>query len=193
MRVLFILFAVLPILEIALLVNVGSIIGGWNTIGIVILTAFIGSYFVKREGLSTLQTAQAKMQRNEMPGKELVEGLMLVVAGVLLVTPGFITDILGFMFVLPGTRHLLAAQVSKHMKMRVIMPGAGGASAGPSGFNAGGFNTNGQQGPFGSDHFGSDPFGSKDSPFTTSAKNKDDVIEGEYTDKTQNDEDKRLK
>ena len=178
MRVLFILFAVLPILEIALLVNVGSIIGGWNTIGIVILTAFIGSYFVKREGLSTLQTAQAKMQRNEMPGKELVEGLMLVVAGVLLVTPGFITDILGFMFVLPGTRHLLAAQVSKHMKMRVVMPGAG----------ADGFNTNGQQSPF-----GSDPFGSTDSPFNTSAKNKDDVIEGEYTDKTQNDEDKRLK
>lgn len=183
MRVLFILFAVLPILEIALLVNVGSIIGGWNTIGIVILTAFIGSYFVKREGISTLQTAQAKMQRNEMPGKELVEGLMLVVAGVLLVTPGFITDILGFMFVLPGTRHLLAAQVSKHVKMRVVMPGAGGASAGPSGFN-----TNGQQSPF-----GSDPFGGTDSPFNTSAKNKDDVIEGEYTDNTQNDEDKRLK
>lgn len=178
MRVLFILFAVLPILEIALLVNVGSIIGGWNTIGIVILTAFIGSYFVKREGISTLQTAQAKMQRNEMPGKELVEGLMLVVAGVLLVTPGFITDILGFMFVLPGTRHLLAAQVSKHMKMRVVVPGAG----------AGGFNTNDQQSPF-----GNDPFGSSGSPFSTSAKNKDDVIEGEYTDNTQNDEDKRLK
>tara|TARA_A200000159_G_scaffold89755_3_gene83255 strand:- start:48019 stop:48576 length:558 start_codon:yes stop_codon:yes gene_type:complete len=185
LRVLFILFAVLPILEIALLVNVGSIIGGWNTIGIVILTAFIGSYFVKREGISTLQTAQAKMQRNEMPGKELVEGLMLVVAGVLLVTPGFITDILGFMFVLPGTRHLLAAQVSKHMKMRVVMPGAGAGGAGPG---ASGFNTNRQQSPF-----GSDPFGGTDSPFNTSAKNKDDVIEGEYTDNTQNDEDKRLK
>ncbi|WP_420934259.1 FxsA family protein [Alteromonas sp. A081] len=178
MRVLFILFAVLPILEIALLVNVGSIIGGWNTIGIVILTAFIGSYFVKREGISTLQTAQAKMQRNEMPGKELVEGLMLVVAGVLLVTPGFITDILGFMFVLPGTRHLLAAQVSKHMKMRVVIP-----SGGPSGANAGGFNAHGQQ----------NPFGSNGSPFDTSAKNKEDVIEGEYTDNTQNEEDKRLK
>ena len=178
MRVLFILFAVLPILEIALLVNVGSIIGGWNTIGIVILTAFIGSYFVKREGISTLQTAQAKMQRNEMPGKELVEGLMLVVAGVLLVTPGFITDILGFMFVLPGTRHLLAAQVSKHMKMRVVIPGGG-----PGGVNGGGFNAHGQQ----------SPFGGNGSPFNTSAKDKEDVIEGEYTDNTQSDEHKRLK
>lgn len=96
MRVLFLLFAILPIVEIALLVHVGDIIGGWNTVGLVILSAFIGAYFVKREGINTLQTAQAKMQRNEMPGNELVEGLMLVVAGILLVTPGFITDIFGF-------------------------------------------------------------------------------------------------
>ncbi len=84
MRVLFILFALLPILEIALLINVGSVIGGWNTVGLVLLSAFIGAYFVKREGVSTLQTAQEKMQRNEVPGKELVEGLMLVVAGILI-------------------------------------------------------------------------------------------------------------
>ena len=96
MRFLFLLFAILPIVEIALLVQVGGIIGGWNTIGLVILTAFIGAYFVKREGIATLQTAQAKMQRNELPGKEMVEGLMLVVAGILLVTPGLITDVLGF-------------------------------------------------------------------------------------------------
>ena len=69
MRVLFILFALLPILEIALLINVGSVIGGWNTVGLVLLSAFIGAYFVKREGVSTLQTAQEKMQRNEVPGK----------------------------------------------------------------------------------------------------------------------------
>ncbi|WP_334019587.1 FxsA family protein [Alteromonas sp. S015] len=185
MRVLFVLFALLPILEIALLINVGNVIGGWNTVGLVILSAFIGAYFVKREGVSTLQTAQEKMQRNEVPGKELVEGLMLVVAGILLVTPGFITDIFGFLLAMPGSRHFFVAQVSKHMKMRVVMSGAGAGGAGPS---AGGFNTNGQQSPF-----GSDPFGNSDSPFNTSAKNKDDVIEGEYTDNTQNDEDKRLK
>jgi UPF0716 protein FxsA len=178
LRVLFILFAVLPILEIALLVNVGSMIGGWNTIGLVILTAFIGAYFVKREGISTLQTAQAKMQRNEVPGRELVEGLMLVVAGVLLVTPGFITDIFGFMFALPGSRHLLASQVSKHMKMRVVAGGMGGAG----GFGEQGFNPH-QQNPFGQ------------SPFNQSNTQNDngDVFEGEYTDHTTNDPDKRLK
>lgn len=178
MRFLFILFAVLPILEIALLVNVGNIIGGWNTIGLVILTAFIGAYFVKREGISTLQTAQAKMQRNEVPGKELVEGLMLVVAGVLLVTPGFITDIIGFMFALPGSRHLLAAQVSKHMKMRVVAPGMG------AGFGPGaGFSQTNQHNPFGQN------------PFNASQSQNDngDVFEGEFTDNTTNDPDKRLK
>ncbi len=172
MRVLFILFALLPILEIALLINVGSVIGGWNTVGIVILTAFVGAYFVKREGIHTLQTAQQKMQRNEVPGKELVEGLMLVVAGILLVTPGFITDIVGFMFALPGTRHLLAAQVGKHMKMRVVMPGVNSGASSP--FGQSGFRQSGQ------------------SPFHRSGENGD-VLEGEYTDNTQNDVDKRLK
>ena len=174
MRVLFILFALLPILEIAILVNVGSIIGGWNTIGIVILTAFIGAYFVKREGVSTLQTAQEKMQRNEVPGKELVEGLMLVVAGVLLVTPGFITDIFGFLLAMPGSRHFFAAQVSKHMKMRVVAAGMG---PGTAGFGQG-------QSPFGQSPFDQRP---------RSHNSDGDVFEGEYTDHTTNDPDKRLK
>ena len=191
MRFLFILFAVLPILEIALLVNVGSVIGGWNTIGLVILTAFIGAYFVKREGISTLQTAQAKMQRNEVPGKELVEGLMLVVAGVLLVTPGFITDIIGFMFALPGSRHLLAAQVSKHMKMRVVAPGMGAGFGSGAGFGQG-FNPNNQQNsqqnPFGHNPFGQNPFNA-----SQSQNDNGDVFEGEFTDNTTNDPDKRLK
>ena len=167
MRVLFILFALLPILEIALLINVGSVIGGWNTVGLVILSAFIGAYFVKREGVSTLQTAQEKMQRNEVPGKELVEGLMLVVAGILLVTPGFITDIFGFLLAMPGSRHFFAAQVSKHMKMRIVTPGMGGGAAG----------------------FGQSPFGDR----PNSPNSDGDVFEGEYTDHTTNDPYKRLK
>lgn len=179
MRFLFLLFALLPIVEIALLVNVGGIIGGWNTIGLVILTAFIGAYFVKREGIATLQTAQAKMQRNELPGKEMVEGLMLVVAGILLVTPGFITDVLGFMFALPGSRHVIASQLSKHMKLRVVTQA--------SGFN---------QQPGGGQH---NPFESAFNQHQTGQSGHSDysgngdVFEGEFSDKTQNDPDKRLK
>ncbi|RDV24903.1 FxsA family protein [Alteromonas aestuariivivens] len=120
MRVLFLLFALLPILEIAVLVHVGGIIGGWNTIALVLFTAFIGAFFVRQEGLSTLQSAQRKMQRNEIPGGEMLEGLMLVIAGVLLVTPGFITDILGLCLVLPPSRKWIARHAARHMSMRVV-------------------------------------------------------------------------
>ncbi|AYA66220.1 MULTISPECIES: FxsA family protein [unclassified Alteromonas] len=171
MRLLFLLFAIMPIIEIALLVKVGGIIGGWNTIGIVLLTAFIGAYFVKREGIHTLQIAQEKMQRGEMPGKEMVEGLMLAVAGVLMVTPGFITDIFGILLVLPGTRHLIAGFVSKHMKMRVV--------------TAGSFQ---QQGPFAG---GADPFGQRPQGGQYNADG--DVFEGQYTDKSAGEDKPRLK
>lgn len=166
MRILFLLFAIMPIIEIALLVKVGGIIGGWNTIGIVLLTAFIGAYFVRREGVSTLQTAQLKMQRGEMPGKELVDGLMLAVAGVLMVTPGFITDIFGILLVVPGTRHIIAAFVTKHMKMRAVTTAS---------FHQQGF---GQHNPF---EGGQGPQGSQG-----------DVFEGQYTEKSSDNETPRL-
>ncbi|GGW90495.1 FxsA family protein [Alteromonas halophila] len=165
MRLLFLLFAAMPIIEIAVLVQVGGIIGGWNTIALVIITAFAGAYLVRREGLHTLQTAQQKMQQNTIPGRELVEGMMLVVAGILLVTPGFITDILGFLFVLPGTRHILAAHISKHMKMRVVT-------------SAGQYTQTGA--------------GAHYEQYRT-RKNDDDVIEGEYADKTEQDPDRRIR
>ncbi|MEG3765584.1 FxsA family protein [Alteromonas sp. 14N.309.X.WAT.G.H12] len=161
MRILFLLFAILPIIEIALLVKVGGIIGGWNTIGIVILTAFIGAYFVRREGIQTLQTAQMKMQRGEMPGKEMVDGLMLAVAGVLMVTPGLITDTLGILLVLPGTRHVIAQFVSKNMQLRVVTA------------------TSSQQGS---------PFSGAD-PFAQKRDENGDVYEGQYTEKSQDDDD----
>lgn len=116
---LFLLFAVMPIVEIALLVNVGEQIGGWNTVAIVIATAIAGAHLVRREGLQTLFQAQTKMQSGQLPGQQMAEGLLLVVAGVLLVTPGFITDILGFLFALPVTRPLIAKAVMKQFSVKV--------------------------------------------------------------------------
>lgn len=118
---LFLLFAILPIVEIALLVNVGGYIGGWNTIALVILTAFIGAYLVRQQGISTLTQAQHKMQTGQMPGQEMAEGLLLVVAGVLLVTPGFITDGVGFLFSLPVTRPMIASWLVKHFAANIVM------------------------------------------------------------------------
>jgi UPF0716 protein FxsA len=117
---LFLLFAILPILEIAILVNVGEQIGGWYTVAIVIVTAFAGAHLVKQQGLSTLMQAQQKMQAGTMPGQEMAEGLLLVVAGVLLVTPGFMTDGIGFLLSLPMTRPLIAKRLVKHLSLNVV-------------------------------------------------------------------------
>ncbi len=114
------MFAVLPIVEIALLVNIGEQIGGWNMVGIVIFTAFVGAYLVRREGLSTLMQAQQKMQAGAMPGQEMAEGLLLVIAGVLLVTPGFITDGLGFLMSFPLTRPLIAKSMMKQVTVGMM-------------------------------------------------------------------------
>jgi UPF0716 protein FxsA len=117
---LFLLFAILPIIEIAILINVGEQIGGWYTVAIVILTAFAGAHLVRQQGLSTLMQAQQKMQAGTMPGQEMAEGLLLVIAGVLLVTPGFITDGIGFLLSLPMTRPLIAKGLLKHLSVRVV-------------------------------------------------------------------------
>lgn len=167
MPVLFLLFVAMPIIEISLLIQVGGAIGGWNTIAIVIVTAFLGAHFVRREGLSTLQSAQRKMQQNQLPGNEMIDGLMLVVAGVLLVTPGFITDIFGFLLVLPGSRHLIRRYVVNHMKVRVV-------TASNQSFYS-------QSSP-------RDPFSHN------ASKEHGDIIDGEYADKTDdNDNHPRLK
>lgn len=117
---LFLLFAILPIVEITVLISVGEQIGGWNTVAIVIVTALAGSYLVRQQGLSTLLNAQQKMQSGNIPGQELAEGLLLVIAGVLLVTPGFITDGLGFLLCLPMTRPVIAKNLLKHLSVQVI-------------------------------------------------------------------------
>ena len=81
---LFFLFAVMPIIEIALLIEVGDRIGGWPTIGLVILTAAVGAALVRMQGVATLFQARRKLDMGQIPGQEMVEGLMLAIAGVLL-------------------------------------------------------------------------------------------------------------
>ena len=117
---LFLLFAILPIIEIAVLVNVGEQIGGWNTVAIVIATAFLGAHLVRQQGLHTLLNAQQKMHTGMLPGQELAEGLLLVIAGILLVTPGFITDILGLLLCLPVSRPAIARALLKQLSVRVV-------------------------------------------------------------------------
>ena len=116
-----ILFLVVPIVEIYLLIQVGQVIGAGWTIFLVVLTAVIGVALLKAQGLSTLQRAQNKLQANELPAQEILEGMGLLVAGALLLTPGFFTDAVGFFLLFPPTRMLLVKAVAARMVMTASM------------------------------------------------------------------------
>lgn len=109
LRLLFSLFILVPVIEMIVLIRVGSVIGAFSTIGLVLLTAMIGITLLRHQGLSTLMRAQAKMQEGTLPAKEMIEGIFLAVGGALLLTPGFITDGIGLCCLLPGIRHVLIA------------------------------------------------------------------------------------
>ena len=113
---LFLLFAVIPMIELSLLIKVGSQIGLFNTIALVILTAVIGAYMVKMEGLGVMYRIQQSMQEGIFPEDELVNGMMILVAGALLLTPGFFTDIIGFLMVFPFTRNFIRVYAMKYIK-----------------------------------------------------------------------------
>lgn len=115
-RVLFALFIIVPIIEITVLMQVGELIGAWPTVAIVIISAWLGAKYVRQQGLATLQSVQTKMAQGELPSGEIVTGLMLLVAGVLLVTPGFVTDAFGLLLLVPKIRQLLASVVQKQLK-----------------------------------------------------------------------------
>ena len=104
----FIAFLVLPLVEMAILIEVGGRIGSWPTIGLVVGTALLGVALLKRQGLATLMRGQARLAAGELPLREVAEGLLLAVAGALLVTPGFVTDGCGFALLAPPLRMRLA-------------------------------------------------------------------------------------
>lgn len=109
MRYLFFLFIVMPIIEMWLLIQVGSEIGAFNTMMLVLLTAAIGGWLLREQGISTLFRFNQRLEHGELPAKEIVEGLFLAVGGALLLTPGFITDAIGFACLLPFLRKMLVA------------------------------------------------------------------------------------
>ena len=105
--ILFTAFVGVPILEIMLFIEVGGRIGLAPTIGVVILTAFAGTVLLRQQGLSTLRKAQAALEENRFPMDEVFDGLCLVIAGALLLTPGFFTDAVGLSLFMPPARALL--------------------------------------------------------------------------------------
>ena len=105
-------FIVLPILEMYILIEVGSFIGALNTIGLVLLTALLGLILLRQQGFRTLLNARNKHIQAELPTEEIVTGIFLAIGGALLLTPGFVTDFIGFMCLLPFTRRFLMSQIA---------------------------------------------------------------------------------
>lgn len=116
-RILFVLFIIIPIIEISVLMQVGTVLGVWPTIAIVIFTAWLGAKYVRQQGLSTLNSVQTKMAQGQMPSDEIVTGLMLLVAGVFLVTPGFVTDIFGLSLLIPAVRNAIVNGVKSNITL----------------------------------------------------------------------------
>ena len=106
---LFILFLTIPVIEIYILINIGSHLGAGLTVFLVVLTAFIGAWCVRLQGLSTMQKLQQQLQQGQMPAQAMFDGFMLFVAGLLLITPGFLTDTIGFLLLVPPFRKLMLA------------------------------------------------------------------------------------
>ncbi|WP_257286449.1 FxsA family protein [Endozoicomonas sp. SESOKO1] len=107
MRFLFLLFILLPILEMVVLIKVGSIIGAWNAVALVILSVFVGIEVIRRQGFRTTLQARQKMSAGELPAMEMLENLVIALGGLLMVIPGFITDILGMFLLIPPVRRWL--------------------------------------------------------------------------------------
>ena len=103
-----VLFITIPLIEIAILIKIGSIIGAGYTIALVIGTAFLGVSLLRIQGISTLAKVQANISRGQLPATELIEGLILLISGALLLTPGFFTDTIGFLMLVPTLRQRLA-------------------------------------------------------------------------------------
>ncbi len=114
-------FIIVPIIEIGLFIEIGGRVGVWNTIALVVLTAVIGAWLLRAQGLETLRRAQESATRNVFPVAELFDGLCLLVAGALLLTPGFLTDALGFLLMTPPLRRL-----ARDRLWRLLSRGGGG-------------------------------------------------------------------
>ena len=165
MRLLLPLFIVLPILEMVILIQVGGIIGAIPTVSLVLLTAVVGLQLLRQQGVSTLMRANQRLASGEMPAEEVVEGLMLAVGGALLLTPGFVTDIIGFCCLVPQSRRFIAKKlIAKGVLKAADAQGTGQAGASSFGFQYSEFNT----------HSSFDP------------SHTGDIIEGEATEVKEN-------
>lgn len=116
---LLLLFIVVPLIELVFLIQVGRWVGIWPTVGLVFLTGFVGAALARAEGLRTLWAFRRDLGEGRLPGRPLLDGLAILVGGALLLTPGFLTDIVGFALLAPPTRSLLQRWVRRRLQAMI--------------------------------------------------------------------------
>ena len=122
MRYLFLLIILIPALDIGLLLISGKAIGVWPTIALIILTGILGAYLAKREGLQTIRKVQEQLSYGQLPGDALLDGICILIGGTMLLTPGFITDVTGFLFLFPPTRKPIKYFILKMWQRKINNP-----------------------------------------------------------------------
>ncbi|RFA35003.1 membrane protein FxsA [Virgibacillus dokdonensis] len=116
MKIFLLIAFILSALEIGVFIWIGGWIGPWWVVGLVLLTGGVGFYLAKQQGIETWNRAQVSMQRGEAPTSYIIDGICILIGAVLLVTPGFISDIVGFLLVIPMTRKLFNQRIEKFIK-----------------------------------------------------------------------------
>jgi len=158
----------MPIIEIGVLIRVGGWLGLWTTLLIVVLTAILGTWMLRQQSAATMIQAQDRLKAGQLPAQQIFEGLLLLVGGVLLLTPGFVTDFIGFACLVPWSRRWLAGQIALRSKGGTVFMGG---SFGPGAASSFGTASSGAAGGF----------RTPNRPGSESPQNKSgDVIEGDY-------------
>jgi UPF0716 protein FxsA len=120
LAVVFILLLVLPVVEIAVIVAVGQVIGGWQTLLLLVLESLLGAWLVRREGARAWSALTTALNTGRMPSRQLADAALVLVGGTLLLTPGFVTDVVGFFFILPVTRPLARVALEQAVARRLL-------------------------------------------------------------------------
>jgi UPF0716 protein FxsA len=119
--VLALLFLVVPFVELFVLIQVGQAIGALPTIGLLVVVSVVGAWLVKREGLGVIRRAQQQVNRGHVPGTELIDGVLILFAGALMLTPGFFTDVFGIALLIPPVRAALRSVARTQLAKRATL------------------------------------------------------------------------
>jgi UPF0716 protein FxsA len=113
-------FILIPFIELAILIRLGQYIGLWPTLALVIVTGTVGTVLTKREGLAVVYRIREALNQGTLPGRHLIDGFLILLGGILLITPGILTDVTGFLFILPITRYKIRERIINWLRRKLL-------------------------------------------------------------------------